>query len=115
MKKLIFVFILALTSCVTEVIDPAPPPDTIKNIFSLKENIVINGQDIHFDLPLEGVYTLTLIDKESGQVVSREKFKGVSGQNVKKIYTNSLEKRYLYLLLEDVTKTQIGKTLIITK
>lgn len=115
MKKSIFVLILLLTSCVTEVIDPVPPPDTIKSIFSLKENSITNGQDIHFDLPLEGMYTLTLIDKESGQVVSREKFKGVSGENVKKIYTNSLEKRYLYLVLHDENKTELNKTKLVLK
>jgi hypothetical protein len=75
----------------------------------------VNGQSIYFDLPSTGVYTLTLIDKESGQVVSRERFTGQSGENIKKIYTNSIQSQYLYLLLEDVTKKEIGKTTIITK
>lgn len=85
------------------------------NIFALKESKVINGQSIHFDLPSKGTYTLTLIDKESGQVISREKFNGQKGENVRKIYTNSIQSQYLYLLLEDVTKNQIGKTTIIIK
>jgi len=114
MKKLIFLFTLLLTSCVTEIIEPIPSPTTEK-IFSLKESRVIDGQEIYFDLPSNGTYTLTLIDKENGQVISRERFTGTFGENKKKIYTNSLQKRYLYLLLEDVTKTEIGKTLIITK
>jgi hypothetical protein len=58
------------------------------------------------------VYTLTLIDKESGQVVSRERFTGQSGENFKKIYTNSLPKGYLLLVLEDNNKNQLGKTII---
>ena len=70
---------------------------------------------IHFDLPLDGVYTLTLIDKETGQVIGRERFNGKIGENIKKIYTNSIQSQYLYLLLEDVTKKEIGKTTIITK
>ncbi len=74
---------------------------------------VINGQSIYFDLPSAGTYTLTLIDKESGQVISRERFIGQSGENIKKIYTNSIQYQYLYLLLQDVTKTEIGKTTII--
>ena len=114
MKKILFIFLVLLWGCTEIEIEPTPPPTTQK-IFSLKENRVVNGQDIHFDLPSDGTYTLTLIDKESGQVISRERFKGTSGENIKKIYTNSLEKRYLYLLLEDVTKTEIGKALIITK
>ncbi len=113
-KIILLVCVGVVVSC-TEPELPTPPLPTTEKIFSLKENRVVNGQDMHFDLPSDGTYTLTLIDKESGQVISRERFKGTSGENVKKIYTNSLEKRYLYLLLEDVTKTEIGKTLIITK
>lgn len=113
MKKLIFLFILILTSCVTEVIEPIPP--TVQKIFDVKESKVTNGQSIHFNLPSDGIYTLTLIDKESGQVVSRERFNGKKGENVKKIYTNSLQSQYLYMLLEDVAKKEIGKTTIITK
>ena len=95
-------------------IEPTPPP-AVQKIFSVKESKVVNGQSIYFDLPLTGIYTLTLIDKESGQVVSRERFTGISGENIKKIYTNSIQSQYLYLLLEDVTKNQIGKTIIIIK
>jgi len=88
---------------------------SMDNIFALKESKVVNGQSIHFDLPSNGIYTLTLIDKENGQVISREKFNGQKGENVRNIYTNSIESQYLYLLLEDVTKNQIGKTTIIIK
>ena len=94
-------------------IEPTPQP--VQKIFSVKESRVVDGQSIHFDLPSNGVYTLTLIDKETGQVVGREKFTGKMGENIKKIYTNSLQFQYLYLLFEDVTKTEIGKTTIITK
>ena len=58
---------------------------------------------------------IRLIDKESGQVVSRERFNGQTGENIKKIYTNSIQSQYLYLLLEDVTKKEISKTTIIIK
>ena len=95
-------------------IEPTPPPIT-QNIFSVKESRVVDGQEIHFQLPTAGVYTLTLIDKDNGQVISRERFTGKIGENIKRIYTNSIQSQYLYLLLEDVTKTQIGKTTIITK
>jgi hypothetical protein len=56
---------------------------------------------------------LTLLDNNTGQVISREKFNGQNGENVKKIYTNSLPKGYLILVLEDNNKTQLGKTTII--
>ena len=93
---------------------PTPTP-TVEKIFSVGESRVVNGQSIYFDLPSAGTYTLTLIDKESGQVISRERFIGQSGENIKKIYTNSIQYQYLYLLLQDVTKTEIGKTTIIIK
>ena len=113
MKKILFIFVILLWGCTKpELPTPTPP---IEKIFSVGESNVINGQSIHFDLPSAGVYYLTLIDKESGDVISREKFTGQNGENVKKIYTNSIQSRYLYLLLEDVTKKEISKTTIIIK
>ena len=114
MKKLLLIlFILIFTSCVQEVIEPMPP--TTQSIFDVRESMVVDGQSIQFKLPSAGLYTLTLIDKETNQVISRERFNGTIGENTKKIYTNSIQSRYLYLLLEDVTKKEIGRTAIITK
>jgi len=114
MKKIILISLILLVGCTKMEIEPTPPPIT-QNIFSVKESRVVDGQEIHFQLPTAGVYTLTLIDKDNGQVISRERFTGKIGENIKRIYTNSIQSQYLYLLLEDVTKTQIGKTTIITK
>jgi hypothetical protein len=114
MKKIIFILLVLLVGCTKMDIEPTPPP-AVQKIFSVKESRVMDGQFIHFDLPLDGVYTLTLIDKETGQVIGREKFNGKLGENIKKIYTNSIQSQYLYLLLEDVTGKEIGKTTIITK
>jgi hypothetical protein len=113
MKKILFIFVILMWGCTKpELPTPTPP---VEKIFSVGESSVVNGQSIYFDLPSTGVYTLTLIDKESGQVVSREKFNGQIGENIKKIYTNSIQYQYLYLLLEDVTKKELGKTTIIIK
>jgi hypothetical protein len=114
MKKIIFILLVLLVGCTKMDIEPTPPP-AVQKIFSVTESRVTDGQSIYFDLPLDGVYTLTLMDKETGQVISREKFNGKIGENIKKIYTNSIQSQYLYLLLEDVTKKEIGKTTIITK
>ena len=113
MKKIIFIFVILMWGCTK--IDMPTPIMPVEKIFNVSENKVTNGQSIHFDLPSAGTYTLTLIDKESGQVISRERFIGQNGENIKKIYTNSIQSQYLYLLLEDVTKKEIGKTIIITK
>jgi hypothetical protein len=112
MKKILLISFILLGCSTPDIPNPVMP---IEKIFNVTESKVENGQSIHFDLPSKGTYTLTLIDKESGQVVSREKFIGQNGENVKKIYTKSLQSRYLYLLLEDVTKKELGKTTIITQ
>jgi hypothetical protein len=114
MKKIILISLILLVGCTKPEL-PLPEVLANDNIFSVNESKVTNGQSIYFDLPSAGTYTLTLIDKESGQVISRERFIGQNGENVKKIYTNSIQYQYLYLLLEDVMKNEIGKTTIITK
>ena len=113
MKRILLIFLVLFWSCTKMEIEPTPQP--VQKIFSVSESRVTDGQSIHFDLPSNGVYTLTLIDKESGNVVGRERFTGKIGENIKKIYTNSLQSQYLYLLLQDVTSKEIGKTTIITK
>ena len=71
MKKILFIFVILLGSCTKmDEIEPITPP--VEKIFNVGESKVVNGQSIHFDLPSAGIYTLTLVDKETGQVVSRE-------------------------------------------
>ena len=111
-KIILLCCIISIISCRKTDL-PTPIVSQKSDIFSVKESSVTNGQYIHFDLPSAGTYTLTLIDKESGQVISRERFIGQNGENIKKIYTKTLQSQYLYLLLEDVTKNQIGKTIVI--
>ena len=110
MKKILFISLLLWGCTKPDIPTPTLP---IEKIFNATESSVTNGQSIHFDLPTTGVYTLTLIDKESGNVVSRERFTGQTGENVKKIYTKSISVKYLYLILEDVTKKELAKTTII--
>jgi hypothetical protein len=111
MKKIILLSLILLAGCSKP--DLPTPTMPIEKIFDVGESKVLNGQSIHFDLPSAGTYTLTLMDKESGQVISRERFIGQYGENVKKIYTKSISVKYLYLILEDVTKKEISKTTII--
>jgi hypothetical protein len=113
MKKIILISLILLVGCTKPELPTPIAPNT--RVFDVKESSVSNGQLIYFDLPSVGTYTLTLIDKVSGQVISRERFSGQTGENIKKIYTNSIQSQYLYLLLEDVTKKELGKTTIIIK
>jgi len=109
MKKLLLILLLA--SCTK--IAPTPAPiATTKDIFSVSQNVVSNGGEIVFTLKTAGTYTLTMGDSVTSQVITRERFNGKVGENKLKIYTSSLPVKYLYLVLEDASKTQIGKTSI---
>jgi hypothetical protein len=108
MKKLLF--ILLLTGCTK--VAPTPVPTATKDIFSVSQSDVSNGADITINLKTAGVYTLTMGDSVTNQVITRERFSGKVGENKLKIYTSSLPVKYLYLVLEDASKTQIGKTSI---
>ena len=94
-------------------IDVPTPIAPVEKIFDVGESKVINGQSIYFDLPSTGTFMLSLIDVNTNQVINRERFIGQNGENIKKIYTNSLPKGYLYLVLEDADRNQLKKTKII--
>ena len=115
MRKICFILSLVILSACRKVDIPLPAVETNTNIFSVKQSEVIDGQIITFDLKVDGVYTLTIGDSATNQVVTRERFAGKAGQNKLTLYTKSLPISYLYLLLEDVNKVQVGKTTIITK
>lgn len=113
MKKTLFIFLILLYGCTKpELPTPTPP---VEKIFSVGESSVTNGQSVYFDLPSSGVYFLSLIDKETNQVISREKFIGQTGENSRKIYTNSLKPQALYLLLSDSSKGEMKRTIILIR
>lgn len=110
MKKLLIILIL-LSSCRKVEVRPEPKPITA-DIFSVSQSTVSNGAEIMFNLKIAGIYTLTMGDSVTNQVITRERFTGKVGEIKLKIYTSSLPVKYLYLLLEDESKSQIGKTTI---
>jgi hypothetical protein len=111
MKKLLFILLLTFVACKKVLV--APVEVRVNNIFDAPQNTITNGQEIQFDLTKNGVYTLTIGDSVTNQVLTRERFNGQIGQNKKKIYTKGLQIKYLYLLLEDASKNKVGKTTII--
>lgn len=110
---MVFSFVLMM-SCRKEEILPVEPIKPKVDIFTLEQSKVTDGEEIMFNLPLDGVYTVKLIDKTTNQVLSKERFAGKKGTNNLKIYTKSLPVQYLYLTVEDMDKNQIGKTTITT-
>lgn len=111
-KFILFFCVIWLISCTKMEIEPLPKPVNEK-IFKQTENNVYDGQTIFFDLPSDGIYYLILTDIETGQVIGKEKFIGISGENIKKIYTKSIKPKYLYLTLVSDQKTLINKTKLI--
>jgi hypothetical protein len=115
MRKLYFILFLLLISACTKMEIPIPVAPTNTDIFSVKESVVTDGQEIKFTLKTDGAHTLTIGNDATGQVITRERFIGKIGENKLILYTKSLPVTYLYLLLEDGNKTQVGKTIIIIK
>jgi hypothetical protein len=113
-KIIISCCIIFIIACRKVEVRPETKPITT-NVFSNVQNTIDNGQEIQFDLTKNGVYTLTIGDSTTNQVLTRERFNGQIGINKKKIYTKSLSVKYLYLLLEDENKSKVGKTIIIVK
>ncbi len=111
-KIILLCLIGVVASCTKVEIVPTPQPE-VKKVFDVTESTVVDKQDLIFDLPSTGTFILTIKDKNTNQVISRERFNGKIGENIKKIYTNSLPKGYLYLVLTDVDKNELKKTTII--
>jgi hypothetical protein len=97
-----------------DVIVPSVQPVT-KEFFANQMNTVSNGDSINFTLQTAGIYTLTMIDTIQNQVVTREKFTGKIGMNSLNIYTKTLTKTYLSVVLMDNNNNQINKTKITIK
>jgi len=111
-KFIILCCMVFIIGCRKVEVEPTPPPP-VSDIFSVKEANISDGGELKFSLKSEGVYTLTLFDSTTQQVVTRERIIGKNGINSLKLYTKSLPIRYLYLSLEDENSVQMGKTLLI--
>jgi len=111
MKRLTLLFFILLSSCMQEVVDPISTKPS--NIFSQKETVVLNGDEISFELEVGGIYFITLVDIETSQVLTKEKIVGIKGINNLNIYTKSIESRYLYLVLSDNNRKEIIRTTVI--
>ena len=110
-KIIISCCIIFIISCRKIEIIPQPQPIN-KDVFAKSEVSVVDGQDIQFNLVSAGKYTLTLFDSTTTQVISKERFTGIVGNNIKKIYTKSLSQKTLYLYLTDESNNKLKQTKI---
>ncbi len=113
MKKILLIFVILLWGCTKMEIEPTPQPKPLVDIFSTKETKISDGQEVMFKSDLATTYTIKLIDVSSNQVISKEKITCKIGENNLKIYTKSIQIKYLYLVLEDDNKKEINKTTLI--
>ena len=111
MKKVLLILLLALGAC--KKIDVQPTPPQVTDIFSVTESTVADNSDILCQLTTPGLYIIKLVDKNTDQVIAKERINGKVGMNTIKIYTRTLPVKYLYLILDDNGGNQINKTTII--
>ena len=114
MKRIIIIILCCvgiIISCQKEdIVEPQ-----IIDIFKVEQSMVSNKSEISFNVEKEGMYTITMIDRNTNQVLSRETIKCIIGKNKIKVYTKTIPSQYLYLTLEDSFDNQLGKTIITTK
>jgi hypothetical protein len=110
-KIIIWCCVLSIISCQNE--DMVEPQ--IIDIFKVEQSMVSNKSEISFNVHKEGIYIVTMVDKNTNQVLSREKIKCIIGKNKIKVYTKTIPSQYLYLTLEDSFDNQLGKTTITIK
>lgn len=111
MKKLLLILLLALGSC--KKMDTQPTPPQVIDIFSKTESIITKDSDISFNLNKSGIYVFKLIDKNTDQIITKEKINGKAGMNTIKLYVRAIPVKYLYMVLDDEGGNQISKTTII--
>lgn len=111
MKKLLLLLLLALGSC--KKMDIQPAPLQVIDIFNKTESTITKDSDISFNLNKSGIYVFKLIDKNTDQVIAKEKINGKIGMNTIKLYVRAIPVKYLYMVLDDEGGNQINKTTII--
>lgn len=117
MKKIlgILTLLLLVTSCAEEIdYEPVPTDIVPENLaieqysgIRLQSYIVEEEVNINIKLPLDSKYRVKILDIES-QVISQEKIDGKQGDNLLKIYVNSLPKSSFTIQVEDLQKNVIG-------
>ena len=100
MKKYLVLILLLLLSCQKDELVEIAIPQEYEFIFKEQESIVIDSQDINFELSSSERHWLIISDIETKSVIAKESFIPQLGVNTRKIYTKSLPKNKLLLTLE---------------
>ena len=111
MKKILVFLLLILVSCQKDEIIIEEPKPTQELIFNLSEVIVKDGQDISFEVLTSEPHQLIISSNNS--VLTKETFEPEVGTNTRKIYTKTLPKETLILILQTETETISETTIIV--
>ena len=113
MKKYLILILLLLLSCQKDELVEIELPQEYKFIFQEQESIVLDNQDINFELSSSERHWLIISDTESKSVIAKESFIPQLGINTRKIYTKSLPKKKLQLTLESSSEILKSTNIII--
>ena len=99
MKKYLVFLLLILLSCQKDEIIIEPTPTT-KLIFEMGEVSIQDAQDISFEIITNTQHQL-IISTQEGSVITKETFIPIIGLNTRQLYTKSLPKGTLNLILQN--------------
>ena len=111
MKKYLIFLLLIVLSCQKDELEPIGGIEREDMIFAVTESKVVDGQTIFFNILSEEEHTLIIFDEETQSVVTKESFQPKVGLFDRRIYTKSLPKKRLQLILkttEELEKTYIN-------
>lgn len=117
MKKILglLTLLLLVVSCAEEIDYEPVPTDIVPENLAIEqdsgirlESYIVNQEvNINIKLPLDSKYRVKILDIES-KIISQEKIDGRQGDNLLKIYVNSLPKSSFTIQVEDLQKNVIG-------
>lgn len=108
-KTLITFIIICIVSC--QIDEPFVKTSTM--LFDNDQYKVMDGENVEFMLPNDGIYFFTMRDVNLDEPFSREKFNGIKGINSKKFFTKIINEKQVHLTLDDSDGLVINKVTII--
>jgi len=111
MRKILLFILLILVSCQPDELMVVEPYPQYEMIFEESISKVVDGQEFSFEISTTEEHTL-IISHQNNSVISKESFMPTMGLNTKILYTKSLPKGELNLILI-LSKEEIQKTTII--
>ena len=111
MRKILLFILLFVVSCQPDELMVVEPYPQYEMIFEESMSKVVDGQEFSFEVSTTEEHTL-IISHQNSSVIAKELFTPTMGLNTKILYTKSLPKGELNLILI-LSEEEIQKTIII--